>query len=95
VLLLNVGRQAPTSARSSLAAVAVEVLNDVVPVVEDPSLLLVADLAADLDWEAAWEAGLTDHVGVGDAALSQLTSVERGELRQLLQGELSPSRRGA
>ena len=74
---------------------AVEALNDVVPVVEDPSLSLVADLAADLDWETALEAGLITQVGVDDDALSQLTSVERGELRQLLQGELSPSRRGA
>jgi hypothetical protein len=54
----------------------------------------VADLAADLDWEAAREAGLIIHVGV-DNALGQLSSAERGELRRLLQGELSPSRRGA
>ena len=62
---------------------------------DDPSLSLVADLAAELDWEAAREAGLTTHVGMDDDALSELTSAERSELSRLLQGELSPSRRGA
>jgi hypothetical protein len=61
---------------------------------DDPSLSLVADLAADLDWDSARDAGLTSHVGVDDV-LSQLTSGERRELRRLLQGELSTTRRGA
>jgi hypothetical protein len=62
---------------------------------DDLSLSLVADLAADLDWDSAREAGLTIQIGVDDDALALLTSGERGELRRLLQGELSSTRRGA
>jgi hypothetical protein len=69
--------------------------DEIAPFADDPSLSLVADLAADLDWESAREAGLIPPVGGDAAALSQLTEGERRELRQLLQGELAPSRRGA
>ena len=63
---------------------------------DDPSLTLVADLAADLDWDAVVEAGLTTHVGMDDDLVLQLTDRERGELRQLLQMELGQlGRRGA
>ena len=60
---------------------------------DDASLSLVGDLAAELDWDGASEAGLTTHVGVDNDALSQLTAAERGELHELLKGELA--RRGA
>jgi len=63
--------------------------------VDDSSLSLVADLAADLDWDAAREAGFTTHVGADEDAISLLTDAERRELRQLLQGEMTPTRRGA
>jgi hypothetical protein len=69
--------------------------DEVAPIADDPSLSLVADLAADLDWESAREAGLIPRVGRDDAAVNQLTDGERRELRQLLQGELAPLRRGA
>jgi hypothetical protein len=62
---------------------------------DDLPLSVVADLAADLDWESAGEAGLTTHVGADDDAVNQLTDGERRELRQLLQAELLPPRRGA
>jgi hypothetical protein len=62
-------------------------------VADDPSLAMVADLAGDLDWESASEAGFTLHVGVDNDAVTQLTDRERYELSQLLKGELS--RRGA
>ena len=78
----------------SVAAVP-EASNDLTAVADDPSLSLVADLAADLDWESAREAGFTTHVGADDDAVNQLTDGERRELRLLLQGELSRSRRGA
>ena len=58
-------------------------------IVDDPSLSLVADLAADLDWDAVVEAGLTTHVGMDDDAVLQLTDGERRELRRLLRMELT------
>ena len=78
----------------SVAAIP-ESSNDLSAVADDPSLSLVADLAVDLDWESAREAGFTIHVGVDDDAVNQLTDDERRELRRLLQGELSRARRGA
>jgi hypothetical protein len=78
-----------------LSRAVTEATNDVAAVAEDSSLSLVADLAGDLDWDSAREAGLTTHVGVDDDAVNQLTEDERRELRQLLQGELLPTRRGA
>ena len=65
-------------------------------VTDDPSLSLVADLAADLDWDAVVEAGLTTHVGMDNDVVLQLTDGERRELRQILQMELGQQgRRGA
>ena len=55
---------------------------------DDASLSLVADLAADLDWDAAAEAGLTTHIGVDNDAVMQLSEGERRELGQLLRMEL-------
>jgi hypothetical protein len=55
---------------------------------DDASLSLVADLAADLSWDDAREAGLTSHVGVDDDAVAQLDDGERHELNRLLKGEL-------
>jgi hypothetical protein len=56
---------------------------------DDPSLSLMANLAADLDWDAASEAGLTTHVGVDNDAVTELTDGERLALNQLLKGELA------
>jgi hypothetical protein len=56
---------------------------------DDPSLSLMADLAADMDWDAASEAGLTTHVGVDNDAVTNLTDAERRVLNQLLKGELA------
>jgi hypothetical protein len=93
-LFLQVGRPALGPVPLASTSAAGEAANDAVLPVDDPSLSFVADLAADLDWEAVREAGLIIHVGEHDA-LSQLSPGERDELRRLLQGELSPPRRGA
>ena len=60
-------------------------------VVDDPSLELLADLAGDLDWDAAAEAGMTMEVGAADEALSELTGAERIELQRLLREAMSGS----
>ena len=51
---------------------------------DDPSLDLLADLAGDLDWDAAAEAGMTMEVGAAEQALNELTIAERVELQRLL-----------
>jgi hypothetical protein len=94
-LLVDVGRPAPAIPAAGPTSVVVEMPNEAAPVVDDPSLSFVADLAADLDWETAREAVLVTAAGVSDDALSELSSAERSELHRLLKGELSPSRRGA
>jgi hypothetical protein len=81
--------------RQTAQTAAVETPTDPNVASEDASLALVADLAAELDWDAARDAGFTTHVGADDDAVNVLTSDERGELRRLLQDELHPSRRGA
>jgi hypothetical protein len=93
-LALIVQRDRPALQVASVEIAGPEVADLSTPSADDASLSLVADLAAGLDWETAAEAGLTTQAGVDDL-VSQLSEAERRELRQLLQGELSPSRRGA
>ena len=81
------GLPVPVSPRST--AVAGDPLGDPTIITSDPSLSLVGDLAADLDWDAASEAGLTTHVGVDNDAVTDLTDGERQVLNQLLKGELA------
>lgn len=60
-------------------------------VADDPSLSLLADLAGDLDWDAAAEAGMTMVVGAADGALMELSGAERVELQRLLREAMSSS----
>ena len=60
---------------------------------EDPSLDLVADLAAEVDADLVVAAGFDTHEEASDKAVSQLTAGERSELQRLLNEELA--RRGA
>jgi hypothetical protein len=65
------------------------------PPVDDPSLSLLADLASDLDWDEAIEAGLPTGAGALDHALFDMSEDERLQLQELLKEELSsPSGRG-
>jgi hypothetical protein len=56
---------------------------------DDPSLLLVADLTAEMDWESANEAGISSRFGGADDAVSALNDVEREELQRLLKEALA------
>ena len=58
---------------------------------DDPSLDLVVDLAAQVDWDASGAPGLETHEDASDKAISQLTAGERRELQRLLKEELSRS----
>jgi hypothetical protein len=90
VIVTSGGRPGqPVSAPAGPAASAAGSLDDTLSLGDDPSLSLMADLAADLDWDAASEAGLTTHVGVDNDAVTELTDGERLALNQLLKGELA------
>jgi hypothetical protein len=90
VIVTSGGRPGqPVSAPAGPTALAVGPLGDTLSLGDDPSLSLMADLAADLDWDAASEAGLTTHVGVDNDAVTELTDGERRALNQLLKGELA------
>lgn len=62
---------------------------DLMALAEDPSLDLVADLAAQVEWDMAGETGLETHEATSDSAVGQLTAVERRELQRLLKEELA------
>jgi hypothetical protein len=63
--------------------------DDLAPLGEDPSLSFIADLAADLDWDAAVEAGLAGAAGTVDHALFTMSPDERLELQRILEQEMS------
>ncbi|PWT82729.1 MAG: hypothetical protein C5B57_08220 [Blastocatellia bacterium] len=75
----------------TLSAERLESLGEPSGTSDDPALSFVADLASDLDWDAASEAGLTTHVDMEDM-LSQLSDGERRVLHELLKGELARPR---
>jgi hypothetical protein len=90
VIVTSGGRPGqPVSVPEGTTASAVGPLGDTLNLGDDPSLSLMANLAADLDWDAASEAGLTTHVGVDNDAVTELTDGERLALNQLLKGELA------
>ena len=93
-LIVGVDRTAPVSAPERAVALAGDLSDELASVDNDPALSLVADLAAELDWEAARETGLITHAGADEDALKQLTAAERQTLHGLLQG-LSQGRSGA
>jgi anti-sigma-K factor RskA len=59
---------------------------------EEASLMLLADLAGDLTWEDASEAGLMMRRGTVEEVMHELTAEERAELHRLLQAELNKGR---
>jgi len=77
------------SARPPAGAVA-----DIIPIAQpgdDASLDMVADLAAQVDWDAAGDAavGLHTHEDAAEREATQLSDGERRELGRLLQKELA------
>jgi hypothetical protein len=57
---------------------------------DDPSFLLLGDLAGSLDWDAADEAGISMDVGTADTAVAELSDAERTELQRLLREAMAP-----
>jgi hypothetical protein len=56
---------------------------------DDPSLSLVADLAAQMDGDAAGDLAPPSHAGAADEVMGELSAGERIEMRRLLQAELA------
>ena len=77
-----------TGATSSTASASSTPSSVLEPLTDDPSLSLVADLSADMDWDARVEAGLFTRAGGADRALAELTDSERQELHRLLKEAL-------
>jgi hypothetical protein len=66
------------------AASSAPVVQERDPVADDASLALLTELAGDLDWESAADAGMMLTVGAADEAVHELSGAERAELRRLL-----------
>jgi hypothetical protein len=78
----------PVGPVASLAPLADDAA-DLAPLADDPSLDLVADLAAQVGWDGAAAPGLGTHEDAADNAVGQLTAAERSELQRLLKEELA------
>ncbi len=65
--------------------------SELVALQDDISLSLIADLAGELDWDGAVEAGFMVGSGAAEGAITGLSVEERVELRRLLTEELSGS----
>ncbi len=74
---------------ASSAARQVEAL----PVVDDESLRVLSDLAGDLSWDDATEAGFSMSQGAVDRVVADMPDSERVELERLLSAELADLRK--
>lgn len=93
VVIFRPGSDPSTAVSTSAGSRAAERISepvDALPLTEDPSLSLLADLASEVDWDAATEAGLAPRAGAVDYLVTALDTDERTELRRLLREALSP-----
>jgi hypothetical protein len=87
-IVLQRGAPAPETS-TALAVPEPWILDSLVTIDDDPALVLLADLSAELDWDAASEAGLVPAYGAVDNVLVALTAEERNELQRILEEALS------
>jgi len=91
ILVVAVNRRAAPDANSEQtpAALATAAARDLTPSLDnDPSLSFIADLASDLDWDDAVEAGLTSGTDAVERVVQDMSDDERRELRRVLQEEM-------
>jgi len=91
ILAVAVNRRAAPGANSAQtpAVLATATARDLTPSLEnDPSLSFIADLASDLDWDDAVEAGLTSGTDAVERVVQDMSDDERRELRRVLQEEM-------
>ena len=81
--------QAPVSPAPAAGITAFPPAVDEIAFDDDPALVALAELTADLDWEAAAEAGLAPPAGAVDRIVTALNDEERLELQRLLEEALS------
>jgi hypothetical protein len=83
---------ADTTRRSAtvVAEVPVPDIGSTLPA-DDPSFVLLRDLAGSLDWDTAAEVGIGMDVGSADTAVAELSDAERTELQRLLREAISPT----
>jgi len=96
ILAVAVNRQSvseTTAMQPPAAGTAAPPLSDLTPPLEnDPSLSFIADLASDLDWDDAVEAGLTSGADAVERVVQDMSDDERRELRRVLQEEMGRPR---
>jgi hypothetical protein len=85
VAIMTRGPGSERPAPTATVAVIAEPQAGMPPIADDASFSLVADLAADLDWDTAVAAGFATDPGVADDLVAQLTVDERRELHRLLE----------
>ena len=92
IAVSRIPKPPPDTARGSVTTVA-EVPADIgsTATADDPSFLLLRDLAGSLDWDAAAEVGIGMDVGSADTAVAELSDAERTELQRLLREAMSPT----
>ena len=88
IALQRAGAPAP-EAPTALAVPEPGNIESLVTIDDDPALALLADLSAELDWDAASEAGLVPAHGAVDNVLVALTAEERNELQRILEEALA------
>jgi hypothetical protein len=98
VVAMNVLPRAPQNPPMSAAHAPIDANSGTpdTPIADDASLSFVADLASDLDWEGAAQAGLTAGSGAVDGVLPTLSEREAAELERILTDALAqhPTRGG-
>src|SRR5262245_1024771 len=94
ILAVAVNRQSSSGTNTAQSAVApapalATIPSDLTPSIDnDPSLSFIADLAGDLDWDDAVEAGLTSGADAVERVVQDMSDDERRELRRVLQEEM-------
>jgi hypothetical protein len=95
VVVIAVSRvpKGPVDTTRGSAAVVAEMPADIGSTLtaDDPSFVLLRDLAGGLDWDAAAEVGIGMDVGSADTAVAELSDAERTELQRLLREAISPT----
>ncbi len=89
IVAVVVGRRPALAPKPLPPAVVLQLEVEESVLADDESLMLLADLADDLEWEAAAEAGLTVAQGATDRAVADLSEPERAALQQMLADALA------
>jgi len=94
IIIVAVNRHSTSGTNAAQSAVApapaiATTPGDLTPSIDnDPSLSFIADLAGDLDWDDAVEAGLTSGADAVERVVQDMSDDERRELRRVLQEEM-------